>query len=225
MTGLGRLLSIGPTDNTSRERTPRQPLQLIPEGARESFVPYSRVQPALLSAEADMTRLAADLPRAAGEAIEVSGQLTDEFGRPLRGVLLEIWNANTFGRYTHKEDASGLPLDPNFLGLGRVLTDQDGKYRFLTIRPGAYLARPDIGRWRPKHIHMSVRGGSSRLVTQMYFANDPHNDGDPMRILMGDAFKHNVAGEYDAGQPDLAAGYRFDIVVGGRNATFFENDL
>jgi protocatechuate 3,4-dioxygenase beta subunit len=169
-----------------------------------------------------MTRVAPDAPRAAGDAIEVIGRVTDEYGRPLRGVLLEIWNANMHGRYTHKEDHSGLPLDPRFLGLGRVLTDQQGNYRFLTIKPGAYLARPDIGRWRPRHIHMSLRGGGARLITQMYFANDPHNERDPMRILMGDAFGNNVAREYVPQGTDVSSGYNFDIVVGGRNATFFE---
>ena len=148
--------------------------------------------------------------------------MTDEFGRPQRGVLLEIWNANKFGRYAHVEDHSGLQLDPNFLGLGRVMTDENGQYRFWTISPGAYLARPDIGRWRPKHIHMSLRGGANRLITQMYFAGDPHNQTDPMRILMGDAFERNVGVEYDAAGAEVSRGYRFDIVVGGRNPTFFE---
>ena len=222
MEKFGRTLEIGPTDNTSDQRTPRQPLRLIPEAARLSFVPYSRVQPGLRVGENDMTRIAPDRPRALGEPIEVTGTVTDEFGRPQRGVLLEIWNANTFGRYAHIEDHSGLQLDPNFLGLGRVITDENGQYRFWTISPGAYLARPDIGRWRPKHIHMSLRGGANRLITQMYFADDPHNDSDPMRILMRDAFERNVGVEYDTAGSDVARGYRFDIVVGGRNPTFFE---
>ena len=223
MDGEGRQLAIGPTDNTSHQRTPRQPLRLIPEAARESFAPYSRLQPGLRPGEADMTRLAPDLPRAEGTAIEVSGQVCDETGRPLRGVLLEIWNANTYGRYSHLEDQSGLKLDPHFLGLGRVLTDDAGRYRFWTIKPGAYLARPDINRWRPKHIHLSLRGGGARLITQMYFDGDPHNDRDPMRILMGDAFGRNIGREYDPAHGDVAHGYRFDVVVGGRNATMFED--
>jgi len=222
MESFGRKLEIGPTDNTSDQRTPRQPLRLIPEAARQSFIPYSRVQPGLRAGENDMTRIALDRPRALGEAIEVTGTVTDEFGRPQRGVLLEIWNANTFGRYAHVEDHSGLQLDPNFLGLGRVLTDGNGQYRFWTIDPGAYLARPDIGRWRPKHIHLSLRGGASRLITQMYFPDAPHNDSDPMRILMGDAFGRNVGEPYELTEDGLVRGYRFDIVVGGRNPTYFE---
>lgn len=223
MDGTGRRLAIGPTDNTSHQRTPRQPLRLIPAAARESFAPYSCLQPGLGAHEADMTRLAPDLPRAEGTPIEVAGTVRDENGRPLRGVLIEIWNANSHGRYGHVEDHSGLKLDPYFLGLGRVLTGDDGSYRFWTIEPGAYLARPDIDRWRPKHIHLSLRGGGARLITQMYFAGDRHNDRDPMRILMGDAFERNVGQEYAPAHDDVARGFRFDIVVGGRNATMFED--
>lgn len=223
MDEIGRRLAIGPTDNTSHQRTPRQPLRLIPAAARESFAPFARLRPALLAREADMTRLAPELQRAEGTSIEVTGTVRDENGRPLRGVLLEIWNANTHGRYGHVEDHSGLKLDPYFLGLGRVLTAEDGSYRFWTIEPGAYLARPDIGRWRPKHIHLSLRGGGARLITQMYFAGDPHNDGDPMRILMGGAFERNIGREYAPDHDDVVRGFRFDIVVGGRNATMFED--
>ena len=222
MTDRGRLLGIGPTDNTSDQRTPRQRLRPIPEAARASFVPWAPARALGRPGEDDMTRIAPGRPRAQGEPIEVSGTVRDERGRPIRRALLEIWNANTFGRYTHVEDTTGLPLDPNFLGLGRAVTGDDGAYRFRTIRPGAYLARPDIGRYRPKHIHISLTGGSARLITQMYFAGDEHNDADPMRILMGDAFERNIGKEYATPDVDVDRGFRFDIVVGGRNATFFE---
>ena len=106
--------------------------------------------------------------------------------------------------------------------MGRVVTDEDGNYRFWTISPGAYLARPDIGRWRPKHIHLSVSGGSARLITQMYFPGEPNNASDPMAILMGDRFENNIGKPYETIDLDVDEGYRFDIVVGGRNATFFE---
>lgn len=218
----GRLLQIGPTDNTSDQRTPRQRLRLIPEAARASFVPYAPARAMIRPNEADMTRIAPNRPRAQGQPIEVSGTLRSETGRPVAGALLEVWSANSFGRYTHSEDGSGLQLDPNFLGLGRVITDEAGRYAFWTISPGAYLARPDIGRWRPKHIHMSVTGGSSRLITQMYFPREENNASDPMAILMGDAFVRNIGQEYDTPDRDVDQGYRFDIVVGGRNATFFE---
>jgi len=225
MNKQGRLLGIGPTDNTSDQRTPRQRLRLIPEAARASFTPYISAGVAPTAGENDMTRIAPDLPQASGVPIEVTGRVTNELGQPQRGVLIEIWNANRFGRYTHIEDNSGLELDPNFLGLGRVVTDEDGFYRYWTIRPGAYLARPDIGRWRPKHIHMSLLGGGTRLITQMYFAGDEHNDRDPMRILMADKFERNIGKEYSPETDDIENGYRFDIVVGGTNPTFFEQRI
>ncbi|MEZ5756892.1 MAG: hypothetical protein R3D86_01575 [Emcibacteraceae bacterium] len=223
MTRYGRQIEIGPTDNTSNERTPRNRLHLIPEEARASFAPYAPYNYGINPGEADMTRLAPGRPRAEGEPIIVIGKVTDEFGRPIKNSLIEIWNANKYGRYTHIEDHSGLALDPNFLGIGRTLTDRNGNYEFWTIRPGAYLARPDINRWRPKHIHMSIRGGSSRLITQMYFKDDPHNDSDPMRILMGDNFDKNIGKEFETHYEDFDCGYRFDIVIGGRNPTFFED--
>jgi protocatechuate 3,4-dioxygenase, beta subunit len=120
------------------------------------------------------------------------------------------------------EDHSGLQLDENHFGMGRILTDEDGNYRFWAISPGAYLARPDIGRWRPKHIHISVSGGSSRLITQMYFPDEPNNVSDPMAILMGDDFERNIGKPRDTNGVDVDEAYDFDIVVGGRNATFFE---
>lgn len=223
MTGTGRKLAIGPTDNTSNERTPRNRLHLIPDAARSSFAPYAPSIYGINPAEADMTRLRPGRPRAEGDPIKVTGKLMDEYGRPLRNSLIEIWNANKHGRYTHIEDHSDLPLDPNFLGIGRTLSDDQGNYEFLTIRPGEYLARPDIGRWRPKHIHLSIRGGSSRMITQMYFADDPHNDSDPMRMLMGDNFDMNIGKKYTTTGEGFDCGYQFDIIIGGKNSTFFEN--
>jgi protocatechuate 3,4-dioxygenase beta subunit len=222
MTSQGRLLKIGPTDNTSDQRTPRQRLRLIPPEARASFVPVVPARYATNPHEWDMTRVAPDRPRADGVAIEVTGSVKTQSGMPLRHAVLEVWSANHYGRYRHVEDLSGLQLDENHLGLGRVLTDEEGNYRFLAISPGAYLARPDIGRWRPKHIHISVSGGASRLITQMYFQNEPNNQSDPMAILMGDAFERNIGKPFETVNGDLDEAYRFDIVIGGRNATFFE---
>ncbi len=222
MTKQGRILGIGPTDNTSDQRTPRQPLRLIPEGVRDSFVPVVPATYRTGPHEWDLTRTAPGRPRAQGTAIEVTGTLRSESGRPVSHALIEIWNANTHGRYRHVEDHSGLQLDENFYGMGRVLTDAAGRYRFWTISPGAYLARPDIGRWRPKHIHLSVSGGSARLITQMYFPDEPNNASDPMAILMGDAFARNIGTPRDVNGADVDEAYDFDIVVGGRNATYFE---
>ncbi|MFY0617647.1 hypothetical protein [Shimia sp.] len=218
----GRILGIGPTDNTSDQRTPRQRLRLIPDVARKSFVPVVPARYVANPHEWDMTRTAPDRPRAAGVPIEVTGRVRTASGRAVAGALLEVWSANHYGRYRHIEDHSGLQLDENHLGLGRVLTDDEGRYRFWAISPGAYLARPDIGRWRPKHIHMSISGGSSRLITQMYFPGEPNNATDPMGILMGDAFERNLGKPRETGTADVEEAYDFDIVVGGRNATFFE---
>ncbi|MCT4607624.1 MAG: protocatechuate 3,4-dioxygenase subunit beta [Pelagimonas sp.] len=222
MTKLGRQIEIGPTDNTSDQRTPRKRLKLIPPAARESFVPYVPARYVTRAHEWDLTRISPDRPRADGVPIEVTGTVRTESGAPVRNGLIEIWNANHYGRYRHIEDGSGLQLDENFFGMGRVLTDENGVYRFWTISPGAYLARPDIGRWRPKHIHLSVSGGSSRLITQMYFPDEPNNASDPMAILMGDSFVRNIGQPYETPDIDVDQGFRFDIVVGGRNATFFE---
>ena len=222
MAKQGRIIRIGPTDNTSDQRTPRQRLRLIPEGARESFVPVAPTRFAAGPHEWDMTRTAPDRPRAEGVPIEVTGTVRTQSGAPVRNALLEVWSANHYGRYRHVEDHSNLQLDENHLGVGRVFTDEDGAYRFWAISPGAYLARPDIGRWRPKHIHMSLSGGAPRLITQMYFPDEPNNVSDPMAILMGDAFVRNIANPRDIGGADVDEAYDFDIVVGGRNATYFE---
>lgn len=222
MIDQGRQLGIGPTDNTSDQRTPRKRLKLIPAQARDSFVPVVPGRFITRSNEWDMTRISADRPRAAGVPIEVTGRVVNENGTPVRGGILEIWSANHFGRYRHVEDQSGLQLDENHFGMGRVLTDDEGKYRFWAISPGAYLARPDIGRWRPKHIHISVSGGSSRLITQMYFPDEPNNVSDPMAILMGDAFERNIGKPYEVANQDVEQGFTFDIVVGGKNASYFE---
>lgn len=218
---MTRTLPVGPTDDTSAARTPRAPLRPIPEAARASFAPVAPALPAP-HWEWDMTRIAPGRPRAAGEAIEVSGTVRTATGRPVEGALLEVWSANPHGRYAHAEDASDLPLDPNFLGMGRVLTGAGGAYRFRTVTPGAYLARPDIGRWRPRHVHLSLTGGAARLVTQAYFEGDPHNDRDPMRILMGDAFARNLLIPDEDPPEEVDRAFRFDVVVGGANATYFE---
>lgn len=221
-TSFGRKLVIGPTDRTSEQRTPESPLFLIPEAARESFVPYVTTLPAPRAGENDLTSIAPGRPLAEGDRIEVAGRLLDQSGRPIRGALVEIWNANKWGRYTHQHDPAIQPIDPNFLGIGRTLTDNEGNYRFFTIDPGAYLARPDIGRWRPKHVHFSILGGSARLVTQMYFPGDQYLDGDPSFFLLGDAQQRHLGIPSSSSVIGFSGAYRFDIVVGGRNATFFE---
>jgi protocatechuate 3,4-dioxygenase, beta subunit len=214
MSGQGRLLRVGLTDNTSAQRTPQNPLHLIPAAARASFVPRFGAMRRPAPGEDDLTRRSVDAPRAAGEVIAVSGHVADARGVPQPGVLLEIWNANSFGRYDHPDDPGRAPLDPLFAGFGRALTDAEGRYRFLTILPAPYLARPDIDRWRPAHVHLSLIGGGSRLVTQMYFPGDRLLAGDPSFQLLGEAGARHLARPVDRKADDVSAAFQFDIVAG-----------
>jgi protocatechuate 3,4-dioxygenase beta subunit/protocatechuate 3,4-dioxygenase alpha subunit len=159
-----------------------------------------------------------------GERIVVGGRLLDEDGRPLRRMLVEMWQANAAGRYLHAIDQHDAPLDPNFIGCGRVLTDDEGRYRVVTIRPGAYPWGNHENAWRPAHIHFSVFGPAfaTRLVTQMYFPGDPLLSADPIFNCTAD---ENARGrlvsafDWDTTIPGHALGYHFDIVLAGRDAT------
>jgi protocatechuate 3,4-dioxygenase beta subunit len=218
-----RRILAGPTDMAAAARVPSAALRPIPEAARASFAPFVERLPGLRVGENDLTRILPGRRRAQGTPMAVSGIVVDNDGRPARGVLVEMWNANRWGRYTHKDDPARQPIDPDFLGYGRTLTDDAGRYQFLTIRPAAYLARPDIDRWRPAHLHFSLRGGGVRLVTQMYFAEDPHLDRDPCYSILTDAQRHRQIGEeLPSGGADRDLDIRFDMVVGGSNATMFE---
>jgi protocatechuate 3,4-dioxygenase beta subunit len=172
--------------------------------------------------DADLTKHGAGDP--IGERIVVHGQVLDVNGRPVRNQLVEIWQANAAGRYAHDVDGHDAPLDPNFSGGGRCLTDHDGGYRFVTIKPGEYPWANHPNAWRPAHIHFSVFGTSfpSRLVTQMYFPGDPLLAYDPMYQAIHD---REAAGrlvarfELESTVEAWALGYRFDIVIGRRGAT------
>jgi protocatechuate 3,4-dioxygenase beta subunit len=162
-----------------------------------------------------------------GERITVSGRVLDGDGRPVRRQLVEIWQANAAGRYAHPVDQHPAPLDPHFTGAGRCLTDDDGHYRFVTVKPGAYPWGNHPNAWRPAHIHFSLFGSSlsQRLVTQMYFPGDPLSSFDPIMqaVRNADARQRMVASfELDLTEPEWALGYRFDIVLNGRRATPFE---
>jgi protocatechuate 3,4-dioxygenase beta subunit len=151
----------------------------------------------------------------------------DDLGKPIPNALLEIWQANAAGRYLHKVDQHAAPLDPNFYGAGRTITDEDGEYRFTTIRPGAYPWGNHYNAWRPAHIHFSVCGINflQRLVTQMYFPGDPLMELDPIyNGIPDDGAKKRLVSTYDheVTTPDWALGFRFDIVVCGPNQTPFE---
>jgi protocatechuate 3,4-dioxygenase, beta subunit len=163
-----------------------------------------------------------------GERIIVAGRLLDEDGRPVRRALVEVWQANAAGRYRHDDDTHEAPLDPNFLGAGQVLTGEDGGFRFITIKPGAYPWRNTYNAWRPAHMHFSLFGSrnDSRLVTQMYFPGDPLLQYDPVIHSIADpAARERLVSKYDPNlsEAEWALGYRFDIVVRGRNATPMEH--
>jgi protocatechuate 3,4-dioxygenase, beta subunit len=126
---------------------------------------------------ADLTRVPGRNGRAAGQVVNVMGRVLNIAGEPIRDATVEVWQANAYGRYTHPSDTNPAPLDPNFEGLARLTTDSQGRYQLKTVKPAAYPAGPDL--IRPAHIHFQVTGRQDRLVTQMYFENDPHNDKDP----------------------------------------------
>jgi protocatechuate 3,4-dioxygenase beta subunit len=175
----------------------------------------------------DLTRNAVINGEPIGERIIVTGQVLDESGRAIPHALLEIWQANACGRYLHKSDQHAAPLDPNFTGTGRVLTDKNGEYRFTTIRPGAYPWRNHENAWRPAHIHFSIFGRNflQRLVTQMYFPGDPLLPFDPIFNGMSDENGRNrliSSYAHDITTPEWALGFRFDIVVCGPRQTLFE---
>jgi protocatechuate 3,4-dioxygenase beta subunit len=163
-----------------------------------------------------------------GERIIVTGRVLDRDGRPVRDSLIELWQANAAGRYTHAGDRHPAPLDPNFSGAGRCMTDSEGRYRFVTVKPGAYPWGNHPNAWRPAHIHFSLFGRSfrSRLVTQMYFPGDPLFYQDPIFNAIPDGKARNrliSSFDLDATEPEWALGYNFDIVLEGRDATPMEN--
>jgi protocatechuate 3,4-dioxygenase beta subunit len=162
-----------------------------------------------------------------GERIIVEGRVIDEDGRAVRDSLVELWQANAAGRYAHRVDRHDAPLDPNFTGAGRAITDSDGRYRCVTIKPGAYPWLNHSNAWRPSHIHFSLWGPSflTRLVTQMYFPGDPLLALDPIFNSVPDPRgRERLVSTFDLSltQPERALGYRFDIVLRGRQATPME---
>jgi len=215
----GRVLPVVVNDRESETRTPANRLYRIPDAARDPFTPCPPA-PFIGPGEHDLTRLAPGRPQAGGHAIAITGRILDEDLRPVRRTLVEVWGANAHGRYSHIIDAgrNDAPLDPNFYGFGRLVTDDDGRYQLRTIKPGAYIARIDIGWWRPPHVHFSVVGSGVRLVTQMYFPDEPLNEKDFIFLIVPAADRDRVIGQpatTDAG--DRA--FRFDMVIRGRFQT------
>ena len=215
---------LSPAYASTVKRSPSQPLILLPQSLSEMTGPvfgHERVKPG----DADLTRQHAGEPL--GERIIVAGRVLDEDGSPVRNTLIELWQANAAGRYQHKNDNHDAPLDPNFTGTGRTMTDVNGNYRFVTIRPGAYPWRNHPNAWRPAHIHFSLFGHAfaTRLVTQMYFPGDPLLPFDPIYNSIPDekARQRMISRfELELTEPEHALGFRFDIVLRGRHATPME---
>jgi protocatechuate 3,4-dioxygenase beta subunit len=211
---------------STRRRAPLLPLIDVPLTITEMTGPGPSIS-SITPEDADMTRNAGTGGEAIGQRIIVTGRVLDEQGMPVPNALLEVWQANASGRYLHKRDQWPGPLDPNFLGMGRCLTNEHGVYRFLTVRPGAYPWKNHVNAWRPAHIHFSVFGSCvlSRLVTQMYFPDDPLHSIDPiMNSVPTEAARKRLIATYahDVTEPEWALGYRWNIVLRGPVATPFE---
>jgi len=215
---------LHPAYRSSVLRAPKQPLIYLPQTLSEITGPSitrERIDPKAC----DLTHQHAGEPL--GERIVVSGRVIDEDNRPVSNSLVEIWQANSAGRYLHRWDQHDAPLDPNFSGVGHTRTDDQGRYRFLTIRPGAYPWKNDYNSWRPAHIHFSLFGPAfaTRLVTQMYFPGDPLLAFDPIFNCTADEDARQrliSAFDWETTTPGQALGFRFDIVLSGREATPME---
>jgi protocatechuate 3,4-dioxygenase beta subunit len=206
---------------SSELRSPRIPLVSIPHTLTEITGPNFGAGD-ITAGGNDLTRRHGKPP--IGERIIVHGQVRDEDGRPTPNTLVEVWQANAAGRYLHARDQHDAPLDPNFTGQGSTLTDADGNYRFVSIRPGCYPWRNHNNAWRPAHIHFSLFGPAfaTRLVTQMYFPGDPLLDADPIFNCTADAAARQrlvAAFDWQTTIPETALGYRFDLILRGRDAT------
>lgn len=207
---------------SSALRFPREALHLVDPEAAELVAPVFGASD-VEAHEQDLT-----LSGAIGERMVVTGRVLDGDGRPVAGQLVEIWQANAAGRYLHAGDQHDAPLDPNFTGVGRALTEADGSYRFTTVRPGPYPWKNHHNAWRPAHIHFSLFGTefTQRLVTQMYFPGDPMLAYDPIvQSIRDDRARDRLVAAYD---PDVSVhewntGYRWDIVLTGTHATPLED--
>ena len=212
---------IYPPYKSTLKRGPTQPLLRIraAEPVQDNLRPAPRI---LLPNDMDLTAHGEGEPL--GEKIVVTGRVVDEDGKPVRNSLVEVWQCNAAGRYRHKRDQHHAPLDPNFNGWGKMMTDDDGRYRFVTIKPGPYPWGNHDKAWRPAHIHFSLFGNvyAQRLVTQMYFPSDPLFDYDPIFQSIPDlAARQRLISRYslEYTDSDKMLGYEFDIVLRGRDAT------
>jgi protocatechuate 3,4-dioxygenase beta subunit len=209
----------------TRTRSPKRPLILLPHTLSEVTGPVYG-EDRIGELDHDLTRQHDSEP--IGERIILHGRVLDGDGRPVRNSLVEIWQANAAGRYKHVVDGHPAPLDPNFTGAGRCLTDDDGGYRFITIKPGAYPWPNHPNAWRAQHVHFSLFGPAfaTRLVTQMYFPGDPLFFQDPIYHSVRDPKDRErmiSAFDLDNTIEEWALAYRFDIVLRGREATPMED--
>jgi protocatechuate 3,4-dioxygenase beta subunit len=217
-------LSLYPAYQATVQRAPRLPLIVFPHTLSEVTGPiYGESE--VKETDRDLTRQHSGEPQ--GQRIVVRGKVVDDGGRPVSHTLLEVWQANAAGRYLHNKDDHRAPLDPNFTGAGRTLTDADGNYKFVTIRPGAYPWKNHPNAWRPAHIHFSLFGTAfaTRLITQMYFPDDPLLAFDPIfRSIPQERARQRLISKFDLDitQPEWALGFRFDLVLRGPEATPFE---
>jgi protocatechuate 3,4-dioxygenase beta subunit len=204
-------------------RSPSKPLVPLAQTLSELTGPVYG-QDALGPLDDDLTKNGAVDGEPLGERVIVTGRVMDEDGRAVPNTLVEIWQTNAAGRYIHKVDQHNAPIDPNFFGAGRCMTDAAGRYRFITVRPGAYPWGNHANGWRPPHIHFSLFGPSflTRLVTQMYFPGDPLLELDPVFLGVPDSeARERLIAEFSLAmtEPEFALGYAFDIVLRGRRTT------
>ena len=206
-------------------RSPTRPLMPVKEYLKQLRLPVYG-ESVIGEFDNDLTKNARKNGEPIGERIKVSGKITDEYGTPLPNVLIEIWQANAAGRYIHKAEIHDAPLDPNFLGGGRLLSDKEGNYTFYTIKPGAYPWGNHHNAWRPNHIHFSILGHQieHRLVTQMYFPGDPLFDYDPIFQAVPVHARELLIAKFkmDWTEPEFALAYEFNIVLNGQKSTPFE---
>lgn len=221
--------ALTPDYKTSVARSPRLPLLSLQNSLSEITGPVFGHDD-IGATDNDLIRNYAKTGDPVGERIIVHGRVLDENARPVPGTLVEIWQANAGGRYRHKKDTYLAPIDPNFGGCGRTLSDDQGYYFFRTVKPGAYPWRNWVNNWRPAHIHVSVfgRAFAQRLITQMYFEGDPLIAHCPIVAAIPDprAVDQLIAPlDMNAAIPLDCLAYRFDIVLRGRRSTLFENRL
>ena len=212
---------IHPPYKSTQKRGPTHPPLRLQAGApvQSNLVASPRL---ILAHDMDLTAQGKGEP--IGEKIVVTGRVLDEDGKPVRNSLLEVWQCNSAGRYWHKRDQHDAPLDPNFFGLGKMLTDGEGRYRFVTIKPGPYPWGNHVKAWRPAHIHFSLFGNvyAQRLVTQMYFPSDPLFAYDPIFQSIADVnARQRLISRFSMDETidGVLLGYEFDIVLRGRDAT------